>query len=402
MPTPNLLQVILVTSIFLSGTRSVLAMPSSFPFLSFLSSSLPTNYSGSNPSMTGITILSSSTRWTEGSDKGADKGLFPAFQFGPASMVEGLMQRSGSPELPAVGVVGNLFQQTIRTWFDEVGVADSMTTGPMVMAVRSGSSPSDSEAGGRSIPELRQTFWKCSPKSGNKPKTEASNGRFQVWLKGCEVAEFPTKDAADRFSKGLQQALKMPDADFSKLQPAFEGDIPVMKLGNQVLFTVSPELALALDRNAELLAIEWTNHVRVALGQAELGLAQAQAKMYGLEDTATSLDGVASWYGPYFHGRITATGEVYNQYDLTAASRTLPFDTFLRVTNRKNGKSVVVRINDRGPYVDEHLRILDLSYRAATMLGSDESGIVPIDAVILKPAPGSQIRIGQKVPGVTL
>jgi rare lipoprotein A len=376
-------------------------MPSSFPVLSFLYSSIPTNYAGSN----NMTVLSSSTRWMEGLDKRSERGLFPAFQFGSASMVEGGIQRSGSPELPSVRVVGNLFQQTIRTWFDEVGqgMPDSILPGPMVMAVRSeSSSGTSSDLGGRSVAELRQTFWKCSPKSGNKPKTEASNGRFQVWLKGCAVAELPTKGAADQFSKGLQQALSLPDADFSQLQPAFQGETPVMTLGNKVLFTVSPDLALALDRNAELLAIEWTNHVRVALGQAELGLAQAQAKMYGLEDTATSLDGVASWYGPYFHGRITATGEVYNQYDLTAASRTLPFDTFLRVTNRKNGKSVVVRINDRGPYVDEHLRILDLSYRAATMLGSDESGIVPIDAVILKPAPGSQIRIGQKVAGVTL
>ncbi len=279
---------------------------------------------------------------------------------------------------------------------------DSLQTGPMVMATRSESNSSASVSGPRSISELRQIFWKCSPKSGNNPKTEASNGRFQIWLKGCEVAEFPTKDAADQFSKGLQKALKKNDVDFSKLQPGFEGDNPVMKLENQILFTVSPDLALALDRNAELLAIEWTNHVRVALGQPELPLAQAQAKMYGLEDTGTVLDGVASWYGPYFHGRITATGEVYNQYDLTAASRTLPFDTFLRVTNRKNGKSVIVRINDRGPYVDEHLRILDLSYRAATMLGSDESGIVPIDAVILKPAPGSPLRIGQKIAGVPL
>jgi rare lipoprotein A len=393
MPTPYLLRVILVTSILLSGTRSVLAIPSSFPVLSFLYSSTSTEQFGSTLD---LTTVPSSNPLTEGSEKGSTKGLFSAFQFTPASRMEGLLQRSGVPDRPSLGIVGNLFQQTIRTWFDEVGqgIPDALSTGPMVMAVRSESSSSASE--------LRQSFWKCSPKSGKNPKTEASNGRFQVWLKGCEIAEFPTQDAADQFSQGIQKALKRSDADLSQLQPAFDGDNPVMKLGSQVLFTVSPELALALDRNAELLAIEWTNHVRVALGQPELGLAQAQAKMYGLEDTGTVLDGVASWYGPYFHGRITATGEVYNQYDLTAASRTLPFDTFLRVTNRKNGKSVIVRINDRGPYVDEHLRILDLSYRAATMLGSDESGIVPIDAVILKPAPGSPLRLGQKVAGVPL
>ncbi len=396
MPTPYLLRVILVTSILLNETRSVLAMPSSFPVVSFLYPSISAEQFGST---TEISILPSVTSLTEGSEK----GLFSTFQFGPALRGDALLQRSAPPEIASVGIVGNLFQQTIRTWFDEVGqgMPDSLPAGPMVMAVRSESSSSGTGSTPQSISELRQSFWKCSPKSGNNPKTKASNGRFQVWLKGCEVAEFPTKDAADQFSKGIQKALQRSDVDFSKLQPAFEGETPVLKLVNQILFPVSPELALALDRNAELLAIEWTNHVRVAMGHPELALADAQAKMYGLEDTTTVIDGIASWYGPYFHGRITATGEVYNQYDMTAASRTLPFDTFLRVTNRKNGKSVVVRINDRGPYIDEHLRILDLSYRAATMLGSDESGIVPIDAVILKPAPGSPI-LGQKIAGVPL
>ncbi|MFH5833558.1 septal ring lytic transglycosylase RlpA family protein [Halalkalibaculum sp. DA3122] len=73
--------------------------------------------------------------------------------------------------------------------------------------------------------------------------------------------------------------------------------------------------------------------------------------------------GVASWYGPNFHGKMTANGEIYNMNAMTAAHRTLPFNTFVRVQNVDNDKSVVVRINDRGPFKDN--RIIDLSRKAA-------------------------------------
>ena len=77
--------------------------------------------------------------------------------------------------------------------------------------------------------------------------------------------------------------------------------------------------------------------------------------------------GRASWYGPGFHGNRTANGEVYDQWAMTAAHKTLPFDTVLRVTNTSNGRSVVVRINDRGPFIPG--RDLDLSRGAAQELG---------------------------------
>ena len=74
-------------------------------------------------------------------------------------------------------------------------------------------------------------------------------------------------------------------------------------------------------------------------------------------------EGLASWYGPNFHGKQTANGEVYNMYDLTAAHKVLPMNTMVRITNLENGKVVEVRINDRGPFVRD--RIVDLSYTAA-------------------------------------
>ena len=82
--------------------------------------------------------------------------------------------------------------------------------------------------------------------------------------------------------------------------------------------------------------------------------------------------GVASWYGPGFHGRRTANGEIYDQYELTAAHRTLPLGTRAMVTNLDNGRSVEVRINDRGPFVDG--RVIDLSYGAARAHRHDRPG----------------------------
>jgi rare lipoprotein A len=87
-------------------------------------------------------------------------------------------------------------------------------------------------------------------------------------------------------------------------------------------------------------------------------------------------EGAASWYGRAHHGRRTASGERFDMRALTAAHRTLPFDTVLRVTNLENGKNVTVRVNDRGPYVSG--RIIDLSAAAAAALGMHEDGIANV------------------------
>jgi rare lipoprotein A len=87
-----------------------------------------------------------------------------------------------------------------------------------------------------------------------------------------------------------------------------------------------------------------------------------------------SQDGKVSWYGPGFHGRQTANGEIFDTNELTMAHRSLAFDTKVRVTNLDNGRSIVVRVNDRGPYVGG--RIADLSHAAASRLGFVEDGVV--------------------------
>jgi rare lipoprotein A len=91
--------------------------------------------------------------------------------------------------------------------------------------------------------------------------------------------------------------------------------------------------------------------------------------------------GAASWYGQKFHGRRTASGERFDMNGLTAAHRTLPFGTQVRVTNPRNGRSVVVRINDRGPAARS--RVIDLSRGAAETVGIVRSGVAPVTLEVL-------------------
>ena len=99
--------------------------------------------------------------------------------------------------------------------------------------------------------------------------------------------------------------------------------------------------------------------------------------------SAYTEEGNASWYGIPFHGRRASNGEIYDMNKLTAAHRTLPFDTVVRVTNLTNGKSTTVRITDRGPFVDN--RIIDLSFAAARAIDSIGPGVVPVRLEILTP-----------------
>jgi rare lipoprotein A len=92
--------------------------------------------------------------------------------------------------------------------------------------------------------------------------------------------------------------------------------------------------------------------------------------------------GIASWYGPGFHGNRTSNGEIYDMYAMTAAHKTLPFNTIVKVVDLDTGRSVIVRINDRGPFIPG--RIIDLSYAAAQELGIVEKGLARVGLKILK------------------
>jgi rare lipoprotein A len=102
---------------------------------------------------------------------------------------------------------------------------------------------------------------------------------------------------------------------------------------------------------------------------------------YPAEDYKYEETGIASWYGPDFHGKFTANGEIFDQNEVTAAHRTLPMPCFARVTNLENGRSLIVRVNDRGPF--SHSRILDLSRRAAQLLGIEQKGTAKVKVEIM-------------------
>ena len=115
--------------------------------------------------------------------------------------------------------------------------------------------------------------------------------------------------------------------------------------------------------------------------------------------------GLASWYGPGFHAERTSSGEPYDMYAMTAAHKTLPIPAYARVTNLRNGRSVVVRVNDRGPFVGD--RIIDLSYSAAWKLDMLREGTAPVEVRVIEPAtagaPGAAgaavAPVGYDLPG---
>jgi rare lipoprotein A len=116
---------------------------------------------------------------------------------------------------------------------------------------------------------------------------------------------------------------------------------------------------------------------------SERGLAQApQPDAAALRPPASSAQtGIASWYGPRFHGRRTASGEIYDMHDHTAAHRTLPLGSVVEITNLENGRSAVARINDRGPYIRN--RIVDCSHAVANTLGFVGDGLAKVSVRVL-------------------
>ena len=101
-----------------------------------------------------------------------------------------------------------------------------------------------------------------------------------------------------------------------------------------------------------------------------------------VEKAADVSSGVVSWYGGKFHGRKTASGDKYDKNELTAAHKTLPFGTKVKVTNTRNGKSVIVEINDRGPFVKS--RVLDLSQAAFSEIGHTNTGVMHVEYEVLE------------------
>ncbi|WP_199330518.1 septal ring lytic transglycosylase RlpA family protein [Microcoleus sp. FACHB-68] len=229
-----------------------------------------------------------------------------------------------------------------------------------------------------------QGFWRNLKSRQDREAAGSSSNleTFQVRVKEYVIAEVPGRAQANKIAQALEQSLKDRHFQPAQLQPTMVNGMPALKAGTRIILTIDKKLSAGLKTNRELLAIEWVNNLRIALETPPLTLVEAQAKMHQLVETPRKIAGLASWYGPYFEGRPTATGETYRQTELTAAHPSLPFDTYLKVTSLESRKTVIVRVNDRGPYVGD--RALDLSREAARCLNSVESGVVPVEAVVMQ------------------
>ena len=208
--------------------------------------------------------------------------------------------------------------------------------------------------------------------------------KYTVWVHNHLVGEVAGQVAAEKIAAKLRSLIQSGTLQPGQLTPLVGPDFMGIAHSDELLFVVDETLQPHPEVPAAVTAVQWANNLRSAFNEEPMGLAQVQMMLNGLTETAETLYGTASWYGPYFHGRQTANGEIFDENELTAAHKTLPFNTRLKVTNRMNGRSVVVRINDRGPYIGQ--RSLDLSKAAAGCLGSTQDGVVPYEAVILEPA----------------
>ncbi|MGF1571148.1 MAG: septal ring lytic transglycosylase RlpA family protein [Nodosilinea sp.] len=213
---------------------------------------------------------------------------------------------------------------------------------------------------------------------------------FTIQVNDVMIGQVSSKSVADRVASQIRQVIPAIEADPAGLKPRIGASGAAAQLKGRTVFTLPETAAGPGEENDALVATQWVNNLRRAFDAPPLDPSQVQMVAYGLGETPQTFGGTASWYGPYFHGRQTATGETFNQNHLTAAHKSLPFGTFLKVRNLLNGKTVVVRINDRGPYMGE--RSLDLSYAAAQCLGSEATGVIPYEATVLGPGVPQQWR----------
>ncbi len=165
-------------------------------------------------------------------------------------------------------------------------------------------------------------------------------------LAGCATG--PAQDAAPRYSQDTDGAPSRVDIDLMAVPDAVPRHEPRAASGNPPFYEVDGQRYFVMDSGS---------------GHIERG--------------------IASWYGTKFHGRTTSSGEPYDMFAMTAAHRNLPLPSYAKVTNLQNGRSIVVRINDRGPFA--HNRIIDLSYAAAARLGIVGEGTGLVELRVLDP-----------------
>lgn len=184
-----------------------------------------------------------------------------------------------------------------------------------------------------------------------------------------------TKKIAQNLNKLLYDKKLRAD----KIMPAIRNNKYVITLNSDVIMTVDKDLAKAQNTSESDLTLKLTNNLRVALGGKPLNyLSYRPTRSLNSYSSQNSQFGYASWYGPGFQGRHTSNGDVFDMNKYTAAHRTLPLGSSILVTNLDTGRSVMVKVNDRGPFADTHKRVIDLSYAAFKKIASISSGVARI------------------------
>ncbi len=203
----------------------------------------------------------------------------------------------------------------------------------------------------------------------------------------------PPLERATAFAALVNQ-LARDGFDASNINPVWQSQQYLVKFGNQVAIKIDDSLIIPNTTNNKAEdTLQTANLLRWLVGNVRPVAAVAglpvvrQALALALPKPPVAIvsqiiSGMASWYGPGFNGNYSASGELFNENSLTAAHPNLPFGTPVRVTNMDNGKSVVVRINDRGPYA--YNRVIDVSKGAARILGLVYSGVAPVRVEVLR------------------
>jgi rare lipoprotein A len=262
--------------------------------------------------------------------------------------------------------------------------------------------------------ESEESTKSASEKTKSEPKGETKKNSESVKLPSATVnletrkSDSPAKSSEDSSENLLTSAnpierataaaalinqLNRDGLDANKIIPAWKNGNYVIKLGDRGVLKFDQQAVFPESlQNQTQDVLESANLLRRLLGGAEPVLevvnapkpklaARSSAKPALNSQIVGVMSGMASWYGPGFDGNYSASGEVFNASELTAAHLTLPFGTLVRVVNMDNNQSVVVRINDRGPYM--HDRVIDISTAAANVIGLISSGVAPVRLEVL-------------------
>jgi rare lipoprotein A len=245
---------------------------------------------------------------------------------------------------------------------------------------------------GRLLDTLPERYWVASRQDGGVPtqidSVTASDGatasvlinekeviRFRSSLRNLDPSQ-RSKQAANRLQAFLKNQGTYQAVGVHRTQGRTE-----IRLGSAPFVLVDRQTALLAGMSEDKLARAWARQVRQSLGEPE-ALTVANLLPTSVRSTGRLIAGMASYYGPGFHGRLAADGSRFNQNAMTAAHKTLPFGTLVKVTNQRSGQTCVVRITDRGPFIAG--RVIDLSVGAARAIGMLGSGVARVTLEVVR------------------